>query len=197
MAQSKSKQKNSNQQASLVDKHRKEVKHLIYSDVVDLQEILSRREEAGCTRDCPYYKDATGCSSCGLLIGWYNHELIVWRGDEKSNLDIDLTNNIIALADVGTWHGTVKAAKVLGCNVNNIFDISEDRNEYYADAYNIRAICGHHDGTNRILYRLLKPDIEADRFMDILYDNQYNMTSTQLSRYTSSLLPYVKQVYGW
>ena len=124
--------------------------------------------------------------------GWIYRCLECNLDDERMNLDIETEGRIIAIADVGLWNGRRQGYKILGTNVNEIFRISEDYNEYYSDGHNIKATCVHHDGTNYIEYRVIR----EGRDIDNLFDGK-EITRKRLNYYTKSLLPYVKKVYGW
>lgn len=116
--------------------------------------------------------------------------------DERMNLNIVTDGRILAIADLGLWNGRRQGYKVLGCNVNNIFNISEDYNEYYSDGHNIRATCIHHDGTNFIEYRVIREDKNITNLLNNIFYGK-EITRKQLNYYTKSLAPYVHKVYGW
>lgn len=186
----------------MVKKNSKKIKRIIWcSDIVLKDWILKTKDEMA--EEYPEVCcDLNGCRGikCEDCIAFFefccklNNTYIE---DERANLDISLDTPVIALAEIGAWDGVKYGYKLLRPNVNSIFSISEDINTYYADAYNIRATCVHHDGANHILYRSLKKNISIDQLEKILYDNKYKLSSQQISRYTDSLLPYVKQMYGW
>lgn len=121
------------------------------------------------------------------------------RDDEVVNLDIPLGAEVIAIADLGLWNGRVHGAyRVLGRNVNEIFNVNEEYNRYKCDRYNVRAECTHHDGTNYILFRKFRDGLsewQKDEFLDKLYNHE--ATERTIRRYTESLTPYVSEVYGW
>ena len=103
---------------------------------------------------------------------------------------------ILAIADLGLWNGRKQGYKILYEFANSIFSISEDYNEYYSDGYNIRANCTHHDGTNHILYRVIREDRNIQNLLDAIYNGE-EITRKKLNYYTKSLHPYVRRVYGW
>ena len=117
--------------------------------------------------------------------------------DERINLDIQLDNSIIVIADLGLWNGRRCGYKII--DSGNIKDILHDNNcdycKWYADRYNIRFTGHHHDGTNHYVYREVK---DMDK-IDILTDKLYNGTATQadITRYTRSIRKHVADVYGW
>lgn len=126
------------------------------------------------------------------LWAFINEEIQRYLEDEHMNLNVETEGRIIAIADVGLWNGRRQGYKILGTNVNEIFLINEDYNEYYSDGHNIKATCIHHDGTNYIEYRVIR----EDRNIDNLFDGN-EITRKRLNYYTKSLLPYVRKVYGW
>ena len=126
------------------------------------------------------------------VFHFVDESLSNYLDDERMNLNVETEGRIIAIADVGLWNGRVQGYRILGKNVNEIFQIHEDYNEYYSDGHNIKATCIHHDGTNYIEYRVIR----EDKNIDNLFDGT-EITRKRLNYYTKSLLPYVKKVYGW
>ena len=118
--------------------------------------------------------------------------------DQLLNLSKKLSNNIIAIADIGRWNGRVQGYKILGNNLNEVVSstIGCDEKEVYCDAYNVRAIGYHHDGSNHVLFRELREDRNIDNFLDKIYSNE-TISSSTLNYYTKSLRPYVQHVYGF
>lgn len=145
----------------------------------------------------PICKDCkSDCSSCNFFYSQCVSLNQSYFGDEFSNLNQPLGNYVVAFACLGLWNGVKSGYKVLGKNLNTIFQVSADSNTYYYDRYNVRATCVHHDGTNEILFRKLKDGIDKTWFENYMYQNNYELDSNQLSRYTDSLVPYVKSIYG-
>jgi hypothetical protein len=66
----------------------------------------------------------------------------------------------------------------------------------YYDGHNVRRTDHHHDGNNYILFREIRPNVNADKFLNKIYNNEPISNST-LNRYTKSLKRYVKDIYGW
>lgn len=116
---------------------------------------------------------------------------------ECSNLDKELDNRIIAIADLGLWDGRRTGYKLCSNNLNEVmFTGNEDYNHIYYDGYNVCKKACHHDGTNYITFRELRPNVDIEKFTDMLYNGEYVSKQT-LNRYTKSLRKYVKEVYGW
>ena len=123
-----------------------------------------------------------------------------WYDCEKDNLNIDTEGRVIAIADLGFWNGRKWGYKVMENNVNEcLYWASEcDDIEIYADQYDIRSVQYHHDGHHKILYREMKPkltDWQRDNFLAKIFEGK--VTRKDIVRYTRSILPYVKKVYGW
>lgn len=128
----------------------------------------------------------------------YYRELESWLDAEQMNLNIPLNTEIIAIADLGLWNGRRTGYRILGNNIRDIFKCAEDYNVYTCDRFNVRAKNIHHDGVNRILYRAFKENTteeQRERFCDAIYMGECNQN--MISRYTRSIAPEVKAVYGW
>lgn len=118
--------------------------------------------------------------------------------DERLNLrDCPVYGRIIAIADCGLWYGRRTAYKYLD-SVSDCLYTTCDYAEWYCDEYNFRAKMVHHDGTNYVLYRILKPELsdkQIETFENKIIDNA--ITRKDISRYTKSLRPAIAKVYGW
>ena len=119
-----------------------------------------------------------------------------WYDAEKMNLDIQLDDDIIAIADLGLWNGRVSGYKLLSNNLNEVLNVHGDTIEIYAENRNIRARASHHDGTNYILFRKIRNDRDIDKLLDRIYEGK-PISSSLLNYYTESLYPEIKEVYGW
>lgn len=120
-----------------------------------------------------------------------------YLNDERRNLDIQLNNPILVIANLGLWNGRRSAYKIIKSgNISDILYSDCDYNEWFADTHNVRCIASHHDGTNYYLYREIKPDVNIDNLLNKIYNGE-NITSQMLSHYTKSIRPYVASVYGW
>lgn len=140
--------------------------------------------------------DLTPETTDKTLYEWMVEENNSYLEDEHINLDVDC-GKIIAIAQLGLWDGHHQGFKIFeGRNLTDIFGISEVFSEYYCDAYNVRGKFIHHDGTNTVLYREIKEDVNIEPFLHKIWEGE-EIDSRTLSRYTKSLRPYVKQVYGF
>lgn len=118
--------------------------------------------------------------------------------DERSNLFRIIDGRIIAIASMGTWNGRKSGYKILGNNLNEVLTcgISCDEKEIYCDGFNVLAHGYHHDGHNYVEFRELREDTNYQNLLDKLYSN-VEVSREEIRRYTKSLRPYVKQVYGF
>ena len=118
--------------------------------------------------------------------------------DEKSNLDVYLDNNIVAIADLGLWNGRRSGYNILNNNLNSILNgFNCDYMQVYQDRHNVRSKCIHHDGTNYILFRMLRPGLsfsQIDNFQEKLCTG--TLSARDLRRYTVSLNKFIDNIYG-
>ena len=116
---------------------------------------------------------------------------------EKDNLNVELPNNIIAIADVGRWDGRRNGSKIMNSNLNEVLFLGRDHEEanIYYDRYDVHAELVHHDGRDYATYRMVKEGIDPEW----LFDKQVygdGLTKQEITKYTKSLVPYVKKAYG-
>lgn len=118
--------------------------------------------------------------------------------DERTNLKIQLANPILVIADVGRWNGRVMGYKVINSGlISDIFYSGDcDYCEWYSDGYNIRFRGSHHDGNNSYVYREIKDADKLDLVTSAIYSRHPNVDKI-IARYTRSILPEIKKVYGW
>lgn len=125
-----------------------------------------------------------------------------YLNDERRNLDIMTAGRIIAIADIGTWNGRKTGYKLF--DRHNIkaclsFESGCDYGMWWVDSFNnLRSMQTHHDGTNYILYREIKPEVTSDQ-LDCFCWRIYRgiATSKDITKYTRSLGKTIKNVYGW
>jgi hypothetical protein len=117
--------------------------------------------------------------------------------DERMNLNIQLDNSILVMGDLGLWDGRRQGYKIIKSgNIADILYTDCEYAEWYSDGYNIKSTQVHHDGTNYLLYREIKDDVDIDKFLDKIYNGE-EITNNVLNKYTKSIAKYVKEVYGW
>lgn len=125
----------------------------------------------------------------------------MYLDDERENLNITPTKGrIICIADLGLWNGRKPGYKLLGHNIGDcLSDFSQAEGlEFYCDRYNFKSTQVHHDGINYLIYREIKPEYtsdQIDKFLWKIYNGK--ATDRDIRRYTRSLRPYIKVVYGW
>lgn len=127
----------------------------------------------------------------------YIHEMLgYYLDDEIANLNKITEGRILAIADLGLWHGRVQGYRIFGNNVNSILRPEWDYHEWYSDGYNIKGVAVHHDGTNFYEYRVIREDRNIQNLLDAIYNGE-KISRKKLNYYTKSLHPYVAKVYGW
>ena len=114
------------------------------------------------------------------------------------DLNVDTEGEIIAIASMGLWNGKSSGYKIL--DKNNLKEIlycgNKDFNHLYYDGFNVYKKASHHDSTNNIMFREVRPDVDIEKLFDKIYNNE-PISKATLNRYTRSLRRYVKQIYGW
>lgn len=119
----------------------------------------------------------------------------MYLDDEKANLDKELGNDIVIIADLGLWDGRHAAHKFTGSNLNCIFsDTCGDYVSWYVDGEEVKCDDSHHDGTNCYTYRVLKPGVSHFEFDEYIYEKSMKEA---IEKYTEPLGHYVTEIYGW
>ena len=129
---------------------------------------------------------------------YFNEEM--WYEDEHYNLNKELNGRVIAIAwQTGRWNYKGTGYKILSNNLKDVLQPLGNSIDYmniYADQYNIKSKQYHHDGTHHVEYRELREDTNYDLLLDKLYMNE-PVSREMIRKYTKSLRPYVKQIYGF
>lgn len=149
-----------------------------------------------CMIECSDYDDE-GISDEDVWDRIYSE--IDWNfDDELNNLNVETEGDIIAVANMGLWYGKRTGYKLLSRrNLNEIMCCgNEDYNHLYYDGFNVYKEAIHHDGTNHIMFREVRPDVNIEKLCDMIYNNEVISRAT-LNKYTRSLRRYVKKIYGW
>lgn len=161
----------------------KNKKHVIWSN--DIETLESIREDM----DTDTYPEVSFEEAIDI-----NNDFL---DDERFNLSGIKTNQIVAIADLGLWDGRRTGYKlfdsVKDCLYSDCVEI-----EWYCDRYDFKATMIHHDGINYIVYRERKDNISTDqwlRFIDKIFTGK--VTKADITRYSKSLAPKIKNVYGW
>ena len=121
--------------------------------------------------------------------------------DEKRNLNIDVGEEIIIIADLGLWDGRHQAYKLL--NKTNIADcLSGTCGDYVTwfvdDRGDLMCRDIHHDGTNLYTYRAWKPGISEVQKENLLWKIRGGCAERRdITRVTQKIGNKVADVYGW
>lgn len=120
-----------------------------------------------------------------------------WYDCEEANLNKRLDGRILCIASMGLWNGRKTGYKILGNNLNEVLTcgIGCDEKHVYCDQYNVVAEGYHHDGRNYVEFREIREDKDVDKLLNKIY-NQEPVSRTEIRRYTKSLRPYIKKLYG-
>ena len=123
-----------------------------------------------------------------------------YLSDERRNLDIQFSQPIIVIGDLGRWNGRVTGYKMIDSgNIRDCLYADTDYTEWYVDKYgDLRADAVHHDGTNHYLYRVFKDGV-TDTQIENLQDKIYNGKATRadITRVTKRLGDEIAEVYGF
>jgi hypothetical protein len=128
---------------------------------------------------------------------YISHSVENWYDDERLNLNQELDNFVICIADLGLWNGRRSAYKLLGKNLNSILYNTGDSYEVYVEDGEVMARDSHHDGTNYYNWRVLKSGLSNAKVNDLLDSIVEGDAEEKIRKYTKSLAPYVKRIYGF
>lgn len=120
--------------------------------------------------------------------------------DERFNLNIQLSEPILVIADLGLWTGRHSGYKeIQSGNIRDCLYGGHDYVTWYVDRLgDLRCEDIHHDGTNHYLYRAYKPgttEAQRDRLKEKIYDG--TATRRDITRVTQRLGDQIGKVYGW
>ena len=120
--------------------------------------------------------------------------------DERQNLNIQLSQPILVIADLGLWHGRRMGYKEIESgNIRDCLYDSNDYSEWFVDSRgNLRCTSIHHDGRNHYLYRVWKDGV-SDTQRENLEDKLYRGIASprDITRLTRSIGREIGAVYGW
>ena len=120
--------------------------------------------------------------------------------DERMNLNIKTEGRIVCIADLGFWNGRRLGYKLYGNNIRECLELFRDYDyaDFYVDRYDFRCCQSHHDASTYAVFRELKPSLSSDQANNFLWKiYRGTVTKKDITRYTRSLAPYIKKVYGW
>lgn len=120
--------------------------------------------------------------------------------DERNNLDIQLSQPILVIADLGLWYGKRMGYKeIKSGNIRDCLYSDTDYSTWYVDQLgDLRCDAIHHDGTNHYLYRVYKDDVTETQINNLLakiYEGR--ATRKDITRVTRRLGDEIAAVYGW
>lgn len=151
-------------------------RHIIWSnqnlDVDDWREDYKEFLEANELDDDPNDEQA--------LYEWMEETNYDYLSDERVNLNVQLSQPIIVIGDIGRWNGRVMGYKdIPSGNIRDCLYADTDYTEWYVDKYgDLRADATHHDGTNHYLYRVFKDGVSETQ-MENLRDKIYHGKATR------------------
>ena len=171
-------------------------RHIIWSnqslDVDDWREDYKEFLEANELDDDPNDEQA--------LYEWMEETNYDYLSDERVNLNVQLSQPIIVIGDIGRWNGRVMGYKdIPSGNIQDCLYADTDYTEWYVDKYgDLRADATHHDGTNHYLYRVFKDGVSETQ-MENLRDKIYHGKATRadITRLTRRLGDEIAAVYGF
>ena len=120
--------------------------------------------------------------------------------DERSNLNVQLSQPILVIADLGLWHGRRMGYKEIDSgNIKDCLYSDTDYVTWYVDRLgDLRCDAAHHDGTNHYLCRTYKAGVSGAQ-IDNLKEKLYygTATRTDITRLTRRLGDDIAKVYGF
>ena len=131
-----------------------------------------------------------------------------YLSDERTNLNIQLSQPIIIIGDIGRWNGRVTGYKMIDSgNIKDCLYSDTDYTEWYVDKYgdlradaahHLRADAVHHDGTNHYLYRVFKDTATESQVENLKYKLYMGKaTRADISRIKRRLGDEIAAVYGF
>lgn len=121
--------------------------------------------------------------------------------DEKRNLNIDVGEEIIIIADLGLWDGRRSAYKELHKkNIRDCFcgTCGDYVTWFVDDRGDLMCRDCHHDGTNLYMYRAWKPGISEMQKENLLWKIRGGCAERRdITRVTQKIGNKVADVYGW
>ena len=123
-----------------------------------------------------------------------------YLSDERMNLNIQLSQPILVIGDLGLWNGRRQGYKEIASgNIKDCLYSDCDYSTWYVDKLgDLRCDAIHHDGTNHYLYRTYKPGI-SDAAKETLKYKLYRGIATRqdITRVTRRLGDDIAKVYGF
>ena len=170
-------------------KHDHENRHVIWSDIhLDYEDWRDDLEAE--------YPDMTEDERDQIMLETNRDYL----DDERINLNIQLNEPILVIADLGLWNGRFSGYKEIESgNIRDCLYSDTDMTEWFVDGKgDLRADAIHHDGTNHYLYRAFKDGVtesQRDALKAKIYDGK--ASRADITRYTRRLGDDIAKVYGF
>lgn len=120
--------------------------------------------------------------------------------DERHNLDIQLAEPIIVIANLGRWNGRFLGYKEIESgNIKDCLNTDTDYATWFVDKKgDLLCEATHHDGTNYYLYRTYRKGV-SEKQIELLKEKIYDgsVTEKDINRVTQRLGDSIAKVYGW
>ena len=120
--------------------------------------------------------------------------------DERTNLNIQLSQPILVIGDLGLWYGRRSGYKEIESgNIRDCLYADTDYSTWYVDRLgDLRCDAIHHDGTDHYLYRAYKDGVRESQ-IDLLKDKLYRGIASRadVTRITRRLGDDIARVYGF
>ena len=120
--------------------------------------------------------------------------------DERRNLDIQFSQPILVIGDLGFWNGRAQGYKMVNSgNIRDCLYSDTDMTEWYVDKNgDLRADAIHNDGTNHYLYRVFKRGVSDAQIENLQYKIYCRRaTRADITRVTQRLGDSIAAVYGF
>lgn len=130
-----------------------------------------------------------------VFTDWVYNELEWYYEDLLATCDVEISKDIIVLADLGLWYGRREGIRVLGSNVKACF-LAEKDCEYVSwelDRHNLISVQHHHDGTHYLTYRRMKDNKHTDLLVEKMRRGE--LTKRDISKYTVTLKHTIERIW--
>lgn len=120
--------------------------------------------------------------------------------DERANLNIQLGQPILVVADLGLWDGRrVGFREIESGNIRDCLSDGCDYCTWFVDRLgDLRCDAIHHDGQNHYLYRVRKEGVSDEQLENLKWKLHCGKaTRADLNRLTRRLGDEIGRVYGW
>lgn len=114
-------------------------------------------------------------------------------GDVEFDLMIMTDRPIVVIADLDRWCGHKLASTEFSYSLIPLLTEGNfDHNVLYLEGDDVYKTAAHHDGTNKYLYREMKPDCKYEDFIADLSDFD---DWEAIHKYTNPIGKYIKRIY--